>query len=103
MSAASRRAASGASGLVSFVFRAAKSALVSGLGVLESEAPVAPPGDDRLVGDVGLAEHGRVGAEVEADGDRVLVVEDDAVGFEEASLEGLGGGGVVAGEAAAER
>jgi PAS domain S-box-containing protein/diguanylate cyclase (GGDEF)-like protein len=68
--------------------------------VVEVESAAAPPGDGD-VGDVGLAEDWGVGAPVEPDGDGVAVVEDDSGGGQESSLQGVGGGVVVAGEPAA--
>src|SRR6266511_3415377 len=79
-----------------------QSGMLAGWSVeLEAEGASAPPRDFD-VGEVGLAEHRGVGAPVEPYDDGVLVVEDDAAGGQEPSLEGVGGGVVVAGEPAAQ-
>src|SRR6266581_2313402 len=69
-----------------------------GSGELVAQGAVAPPGDGGVGGEVGFAQHGRVGASLQADGDGVAVVDDGAWGFQEAALQGVGGGGVVAGQ-----
>ena len=73
-----------------------------GSGEFVAQGPVAPPGDGRGSGQVGLAQDGCVGAPLEADGDGVAVVDDRAWGFQEAALEGVGSGGGVAGQPGAQ-
>src|SRR6266540_3554033 len=69
---------------------------------LVAQGAVAPPGNGGLGGEAGFAQDGCVGASFEADGDGVAVVDDGARGFQEAALQGVGGGGVVAGQSGAE-
>src|SRR6266511_4931483 len=73
-----------------------------GSSELVAQGAVAPPGDGGLGGEAGFAQHGCVGASLQADGDGVAVGNDLAGGFEEAALEGVGGGGGVAGQPGAE-
>jgi len=60
---------------------------VAGSAEFVTEGAVSPPWDGGVVGEVGLAEYGCVGASVEADGDGVCGGGDRAGGFEEAALQ----------------
>jgi monoamine oxidase len=75
--------------LLSADFHTAISTLLS--GVVEAEAPSTPPRDGG-VGDVGRAQHRRVGAAVEPHEEMITPVVDDAASREEAPLERVGGG-----------
>src|SRR6266542_3062087 len=69
-----------------------------GSGELVAQGAVAPPGDGGGCRQVGLAQDGCVGTPLQADGDGVASGDDLAWDLEEAALEGVGGGGGVAGQ-----